>query len=143
MGHRPRGGLVAGGFIVIAAAAFGLAWVLAYFAVITLPIAISLLIAALVGPAVGRLQRIGLPRGLAAGLVMILGITTVGLLLTYVGQQVATGAQDLADSVVTGLGQVKRVAARRPAQPERQPAQRLDRVGPEDHHRELRARAVR
>lgn len=93
--------------IIIAAAAFGLAWVLAYLAVITLPIAISLLIAALVGPAVGWLQRIGLPRGLAAGVVMILGITTVGLLLTYVGQQVATGAQDLADSVVTGLGQVK------------------------------------
>ena len=81
---------------------------LAYFAVITLPLAISLLIAALVSPAVAWLQRVGLPRGLAAGIVMIVGITTVGLLLTYVGQQVAAGAQDLADSVVQGLGQVKR-----------------------------------
>lgn len=94
--------------IVIAAAAYGLARVLAYFAVITMPLAISLLIAALVGPAVAWLQRFGLPRGLAAGVVMIVGITTVGLLLTYVGQQVAAGAQDLADSVVAGLGQVKR-----------------------------------
>ncbi|WP_107704651.1 AI-2E family transporter [Nocardioides allogilvus] len=93
--------------IIIAAAVFGLAWVLAFFAVITMPLAISLLIAALVGPAVALLQRIGVPRGLAAGIVMIVGITTVGLLLTYVGQQVAAGAQDLADSVVEGLGQVK------------------------------------
>ena len=92
--------------IIIAGAVFGLAWLLAYFAVITIPLAISLLIAALVTPAVARLQGIGLPRGLAAGIVMILGITTVGLLLTYVGQQVAAGAQDLADSVVEGLGQV-------------------------------------
>jgi predicted PurR-regulated permease PerM len=38
---------------------------------------------------------------------MILGLSTVGLLLTFVGQQVATGASDLADSVVTGLGQVR------------------------------------
>jgi predicted PurR-regulated permease PerM len=93
--------------IIIGAAAFGLVWLLAYFAVITMPLAISLLIAALVGPAVGWLQRAGLPRGLAAGIVMIVGITTVGLLLTYVGQQVAAGAQDLADSVVEGLGQVR------------------------------------
>ncbi|PUA82287.1 AI-2E family transporter [Nocardioides currus] len=93
--------------IIIAAATYGVAWLLAYFIVITLPIAISLLIAALVSPAVGWLQRIGLPRGLATGLVMLLGIGTVALLLTYVGQQVASGAQDLADSVVTGLGQIK------------------------------------
>ena len=92
--------------IVIASAVLGLAWVLAHLAVITLPLAISLLIAALIGPAVERLQRIGLPRGLAAGVVMIVGLTTVGLLLTYVGQQVAAGAQDLADSVVEGLSQV-------------------------------------
>ena len=93
--------------IIIAAGAYVLARLLAYFAVITMPLAISLLIAALVGPVVGWLQRAGIPRGLAAGLVMIVGITTVGLLLTYVGQQVAAGAQDLADSVVEGLGQVR------------------------------------
>ncbi len=92
--------------LIIAGAVYGLAWVLAYLAVITMPLAISLLIAALAGPAVGWLRRLGVPRGLGAGIVVILGVTTVGLLLTYVGQQVAAGAQDLADSVVEGLGQV-------------------------------------
>ena len=38
--------------IIIGAAVLGVAWVLAYLAVITVPIAISLLIAALAGPAV-------------------------------------------------------------------------------------------
>jgi putative heme transporter len=93
--------------LIIAAAVLGLAWVLAYFVVITLPLAIALLIAALVGPAVARLQSVGVPRSLATALMMVLGIAVVALLLTYVGQQVAKGAQDLAASVVEGLDQVR------------------------------------
>ncbi len=38
---------------------------------------------------------------------MVLGIGTVALLLTFVGQQVAAGASDLADSVVAGLQQLR------------------------------------
>jgi putative heme transporter len=93
--------------IIISVAVLGLAKLLAFFVVITLPLAIALLIAALAGPAVSRLQSVGLPRALATALVMILGLSVVGLLLTYVGQQVATGAQDLAASVVEGIDQVR------------------------------------
>lgn len=94
--------------LIIGLATLGVAWVLAYLAVITLPLAIALLIAALIGPAVVRLQSVGVPRPLATGLVMVLGIAVLGLLLTYVGQQVANGAQDLAASVVEGLDQVRK-----------------------------------
>jgi predicted PurR-regulated permease PerM len=38
---------------------------------------------------------------------MVLGIGAVALLFTYVGRQVAQGATDLGDSVVTGLDQVR------------------------------------
>ncbi|WP_242497336.1 AI-2E family transporter [Nocardioides oleivorans] len=93
--------------IIIAAAAYGVLWLLAYFAVITFPIAIALLIAALCTPLVNALRGAGLPRGPATGVVMIVGIASVALLLTFVGQQVAQGANDLADSVVQGLGQVR------------------------------------
>ncbi len=93
--------------IVIVVASLGLLWTLRYFAVITLPLAVSLLIAALATPVVTALRRAGLPRGPATGIVMVLGIGTVALLLTYVGQQVAQGASDLAGSVVTGLEQVR------------------------------------
>jgi predicted PurR-regulated permease PerM len=92
---------------VIAAATLGLLWTLRYFAVITLPLAVSLLIAALSAPVVNALRRTGLPRGAASGIVMLLGIGTVALLLTFVGQQVAQGASDLADSVVQGLERIR------------------------------------
>ena len=93
--------------IVITVAGLGVLWTLGRFSVITLPLAISLLIAALASPLVAALRRIGMPRGPSTGIAMVLGIGTVALLLTFVGQQVAQGATDLADSVVTGLGQVR------------------------------------
>jgi predicted PurR-regulated permease PerM len=94
-------------FLVIAAAGFLVLWLMAYFAVITVPVAVALLIAALVSPVVRRLQDLGVPRRLGAGIVVLGGIVTVGLLLTFVGAQVAAGATDLADSVVEGIGRIR------------------------------------
>jgi predicted PurR-regulated permease PerM len=93
--------------IVIAVAALGLLRLLSFFAVITLPLAVSLLIAALASPGVRALHATGLPRGLAAGVVVLLGLGAVGLLLTVAGQQVANGASGLADQVVQGLGKIR------------------------------------
>ena len=94
-------------FLVIVAAGYVVLWLFAFFAVIAVPVAIALLIAALVGPVVDRLHAGRVPRALATLLVMLVGIATVGLLLTYVGQQVASGASDLADSVVEGIGRIR------------------------------------
>ncbi len=46
-------------------------------------------------------------RGLASILVVVGFLGAVGLLLTFAGQQVASGANDLADSTVRGLGEIK------------------------------------
>jgi predicted PurR-regulated permease PerM len=94
-------------FLVIAAAGYVILWLLALFAVITVPVAIALLVAALVSPVVRRLHAIGVPVGLAAGVVVLGGLATVALLLTFVGSQVAAGATDLADSVVEGIEQIR------------------------------------
>lgn len=94
--------------IIIAAAALGTGWVLSYFAVITLPLVVALLITALAAPVVRGLADIGVPRALSAGLVVVLGLATVIGLLTFVGNQVAQGASDLADQVVVGLGEIRR-----------------------------------
>ncbi|ABL80500.1 MULTISPECIES: AI-2E family transporter [unclassified Nocardioides] len=94
-------------FLVIAAAAYVLLWLVAFFAVVTIPLIVALLIAALVVPVVDGLHRVGLPRGLAALLVVLAGIAFVVALLTFAGQQVATGAQDLADQSAKGLGEIK------------------------------------
>ncbi|MCD4536409.1 AI-2E family transporter [Nocardioides sp. cx-169] len=94
-------------FLVIVAAGLVLVKTIAFFSVIVLPVAVALLIAALVAPVVGWLARHGFPRGLASILVVLGGIALVGALLTFAGQQVANGATDLADSTVDGLERIR------------------------------------
>ncbi|WP_244931793.1 AI-2E family transporter [Nocardioides sp. W7] len=95
-------------FLVIVVAGAVVAYAVSYLSVVFLPIAIALLITALAIPLVDLLHRTGLPRGLASLLTVIAGIATIVLLLTYVTQQVAAGANDLANSTVEGLDEVKR-----------------------------------
>jgi predicted PurR-regulated permease PerM len=94
-------------FIVIVAAGAVVAYAVAHLSVVVLPIAISLLIAALAVPLVDAMHRLGLPRGLSSLLVVIGGIGAIVLLLTFVTQQVASGATDLADSTVEGLEEIR------------------------------------
>ncbi len=93
-------------FLVIAAAGYVVARLVGLLMVIVLPVVIALFIAALVEPVVSWLERRGLPRGAATGLVVIAGMASVIGLLTLAGNQVANGAQDLADSVSEGFAQV-------------------------------------
>ena len=93
--------------LVIAGAGYAIFWLLGFFAVITLPLVVALLISALVIPLVDVMDRAGLPRGLASLIVVLGGLAAVAVLLTFVGQQVAGGASDLADSTVEGLGEIK------------------------------------
>lgn len=93
--------------LVIAGATYLLMQLLGFFAVVTIPLAVALLISALAAPFVRGLTRIGVPRGLAALVVVLTGFAVVGALLTFAGQQVASGAADLADSTVEGLEQIR------------------------------------
>lgn len=93
--------------LLIAGAGYLLMWLVGYFAVVTVPIAVALLISALASPFVQGLTRIGVPRGLSALLVVILGFAVVGALLTFAGNQVADGAKDLADGAVEGLEEIR------------------------------------
>ncbi|NYJ00220.1 putative PurR-regulated permease PerM [Nocardioides thalensis] len=93
--------------LVIAGASYLLMWLVGYFAVVTIPLAVALLVSALAAPFVAGVQRIGVPRGLAALLVVLSGFAVVGALLTFAGQQVASGAEDLANSTVQGLDEIR------------------------------------
>ncbi|WP_245644560.1 AI-2E family transporter [Nocardioides jensenii] len=94
-------------FLIISAAGLAVLWVLAYFAVITLPLVIALLIAALAAPVVRGLAKVGVPRALGAGLVVIGGIASVGALLTFVSREVIRGGTQLADQVVVGIEKIR------------------------------------
>jgi len=93
--------------LLIAGAGYLLLWLVGYFAVVTVPLAVALLISALAAPFVQGVNRAGLPRGLSALLVVITGFVVVGMLLSFAGQQVAAGATDLADSTVQGLQEIR------------------------------------
>nr|WP_253945161.1 AI-2E family transporter [Nocardioides sp. zg-DK7169] len=93
--------------LVIAAATYVLLNLLWRFSVVTVPLAIALLLAALASPVVRLMRRIGLPRGLAALLVMVTGLAVLGLMVTFVSQQIADQYSQLVDQVVQGLGKVR------------------------------------
>jgi predicted PurR-regulated permease PerM len=95
-------------FLIIAAAAYVLMWLAGYFAVVTIPIAVALLVSALAWPFVHVLTRIGIRKSMAALIVVIGGLAAIAALLTFAGQQVASGAQDLADSSVQGLEEIRK-----------------------------------
>ncbi len=94
-------------FLVIAASLLVLLWLLAYFAIVTLPLVIALLITALSAPGVRWLGQVGIPRSVSAILVVVTGLGAVGALLTFVGREIAAGSSELAGQVVDGLGEVR------------------------------------
>jgi predicted PurR-regulated permease PerM len=94
-------------FLVIVAAGYCVMWVMARFSVITIPLVVALLFAALAAPLVDLLQRGGFNRAFASVLTVVSGLTFLALLLTFVGQQIAQGFSDLSDQVVDGLGEIR------------------------------------
>ncbi len=94
-------------FLVIVGAGYVVTLGIAKFSVLVMPVVISLLLTALVVPLVNLLVRARFPRGVASILVVIGTFATVGLLLTFAGQQVAAGASNLSEQVVTGLEQIR------------------------------------
>jgi putative heme transporter len=109
--HVPRGVELAASWswrvLVIAAAVALLGWLVAFLAVIVIPVVVALLITALVVPVVEWLTRHGLRRSLASILVVVATIGAVAALLTFAGAQVAQGANDLADQSVAGLQKIR------------------------------------
>jgi predicted PurR-regulated permease PerM len=94
-------------FIVIVVALLMILWTLKFFVVVVFPLVIALFIAALTAPLVALMERFYVPRKLAALLVVIGGIAAVALLLTFVGQQVASSVDDLSGKVSDGLGEIR------------------------------------
>jgi len=94
-------------FIVIVVALLMVLWSLRFFVVVVFPVVIALFIAALVAPVVSLMERLYVPRKLAAFIVVVGGIAIVALLLTFVGQQVASSVDQLSQKVSGGLGEIR------------------------------------
>lgn len=94
-------------FIVVIAALYVLIYLAGYFSHLVVPIAIALLLAALMAPGVERLVKWGVPRGISAMLVMVAGIAVVGGLLTFVIIQFINGLPELQQQVSDSLEQIR------------------------------------
>ena len=93
--------------IVIGIATYALFRGVEFFAELTIPVIIALLISALGSPFVAWMERIGIRRGIGAAIVVLGVLALVATMLALAGQQVANGANDLATQVSDGLGEVK------------------------------------
>ena len=89
--------------LAILAFAVAVLWVITKLEVIVVPIALGLLVTALMIPAVDFLDRRGAPRGGAVALVLLTGIAIVGGVLTFVVSQFVVGLPGLADQVTQSI----------------------------------------
>jgi predicted PurR-regulated permease PerM len=92
--------------LVVLAAVAAVSWILGYLAVVIIPVAIALLLAALLAPAVAKLVSWRVPRGLATALVLIGGFVVVGGVLTFVITEFSSGLPALSAQVSSSISQI-------------------------------------
>jgi predicted PurR-regulated permease PerM len=89
--------------LVILAFAVAMIWLITKVEVIVVPVALALMVTALMIPAVDFLDRRGAPRGGAVALVLLSGIAIVGGMLTFVVSQFVTGLPGLVEQVTQSI----------------------------------------
>ncbi|MGH4010405.1 MAG: AI-2E family transporter [Pseudonocardiaceae bacterium] len=82
-------------------------YVLFTLRVVVIPVAVALLLTALLGPVVDRLTRHRVPRGLATTVVLIAGLSLIGGLLGFVIQAFVTGLPELQVQVTNSIQQIR------------------------------------
>ncbi|GIM93554.1 AI-2E family transporter [Paractinoplanes toevensis] len=93
--------------IVVGVVGWALLHFVAIVSIVVVPLAIALLLSALLAPAVGWLLRLRLPRSLATFLVLICGIGAVAGTLTLVISQFVDGVGELTQKASDGVRQIQ------------------------------------
>lgn len=106
----PRGLRVAAALgwrlLVVATALWVIGQIIAYLSGIFIPVAIALLLAALLAPVVKRLTEWRVPRGLATAMVLVGGLAALGVLMTFVVRTVVGGVPQLGASLTQSIGEL-------------------------------------
>jgi predicted PurR-regulated permease PerM len=92
--------------LVVAAALYVIGTAFSYLAEVVIPIAIALLLAALLAPAVQWLHARGVPKALATALVVVGGLALLGGVLTFVIVTFVQGAPELGAELTTSITSV-------------------------------------
>lgn len=93
--------------LVILGALYVLGMIIGRLFVVVIPVAIALLLAALLAPAVTTLTRARVPRALSTVVVLVGGLAVVGGVLTFVINAFIDGFPDLQRQVIASLNQIK------------------------------------
>ncbi|WP_460958337.1 AI-2E family transporter [Parasphingorhabdus pacifica] len=93
--------------LIVLGALYVLGTALARLSLVTIPVAIALLLSALLAPAVHQVTRWGVPRALATAVVMIGGLGLVGGVLTFVINNFITGFPELQRQVALSLNEIR------------------------------------
>lgn len=89
--------------LVIFVAILALLWVVVRLKVIVVPVALAVILTALLLPAVDWLDRRGVPRGGAVALVLLTAIAVFGGIMTFVVSQFISGLPSLTDKVTRSI----------------------------------------
>ena len=93
--------------IVVGVVGWALLRFISIISIVVIPLAIALLLSALLAPAVGWLLRARLPRSLATFLVLVGGIAAVAGTLTLVVNQFVDGVPELSRNATEGIRQIQ------------------------------------
>ena len=89
--------------ILVAILLYGLSRVLGYLSEVVIPVAVAILLAAMLSPVSNRLRGWGMHRGPATAVTVLGGLVLIAGALTLIGTQIAAQAGELSTSVVTGF----------------------------------------
>ncbi|MFC7482661.1 AI-2E family transporter [Luedemannella flava] len=107
----PHGLRIAAGwawrFLVLVLAMAVLLFLIMRLQLVVVPLAISLLLSALLSPMVGWLRRVGVPKSLATTIALVTGIAAVAGVLTLVITQFINGFPTLADKTATAINRIQ------------------------------------
>ena len=94
--------------LVILAAIVALLWLLNRLQVIAVPVALAVILTALLLPAVDWLDRRGAPRGGAVALVLLTGFAVFGGIMSFVVSQFISGLPGLTEQVARSIDNATR-----------------------------------
>lgn len=112
--------------LLILAAIVALLWLLGRLKVIVVPVAIAVILTALLLPAVDWLDRRGAPRGGAVALVLLSALALFGGIMTFVVSQFVSGLPDLTEQVTRSIDNATRWLVEGPAHLSRE---QIDKAG--------------
>ena len=112
--------------LVILAAILALLWLIAQLKVIVIPVALAVILTALLLPLVDWLDRRAVPRGAAVALVILTGFAFFGGLLSFVVTQFISGLPSLTEQVTRSIDNATHWLINGPAHVSRE---QIDRAG--------------